>query len=196
MAFSPEFNSCYSPKWRCFCAIEATFIQSALQGIVSDELTKINDDLLWEYDGLRSQPECEDILLEMQNIFYQDIDLHQTTQQTSWEDDEDDYLARLVYQHMQLNDGTVEKTVWCPICKQGELQENHFLFIALLVNLDYSEGKRSFTLELIRNRLAEVHEEHLDRGCKLTPKIRKESSPSVLYIECSGCDTFEAVCRE
>uniref|UniRef100_A0A164Y658 RPA-interacting protein C-terminal domain-containing protein n=1 Tax=Daucus carota subsp. sativus TaxID=79200 RepID=A0A164Y658_DAUCS len=111
----------------------------------------------------------------MQNIFYQDIDLHQTTQQTSWEDDEDDYLARLVYQHMQLNDGTVEKTVWCPICKQGELQENHFLFIALLVNLDYSEGKR---------------------GCKLTPKIRKESSPSVLYIECSGCDTFEAVCRE
>ncbi|KAL1815501.1 hypothetical protein ACET3Z_018075 [Daucus carota] len=117
-------------------------IDIALQGIVSDELTKINDDLLWEYDGLRSQPECEDILLEMQNIFYQDIDLHQTTQQTSWEDDEDDYLARLVYQHMQLNDGTVEKTVWCPICKQGELQENHFLFIALLVNLDYSEGKR------------------------------------------------------
>lgn len=32
--------------------------------------------------------------------------------------------------------------------------------------------------------------------CKLTPKIRKESSPFVLYIECSGCDTFEAVCRE
>lgn len=63
-----------------------------------------------EYDGLRSQPECDDILIEMQNIFYQDLELHQTTQQTSWEDDEDDYLACLVYQHMQLNDGTVYLT--------------------------------------------------------------------------------------
>lgn len=83
---------------------EAAFLQSALQGIVSDELTKINhDDLLWEYDGLHSQPECEDILLEMQNIFYQDLLLHQS----SWEDQEDDYLARAVFHHMQLNDAPV-----------------------------------------------------------------------------------------
>ncbi|XP_074358145.1 uncharacterized protein LOC141697584 isoform X2 [Apium graveolens] len=152
----PNNNNNHSSS--SFTHQESTFIQSALQGIVSDELTKLNHDLLWEYDGLHSQPECEDILLEMQNIFYQDLVLHQTTQQTSWEDDEDDYLARAVYQHMQLTEATV-------------------------------------TLELIRNRLAEAHAEHLDRGCKLTPKIRMESrfNLSVLYIECSSCDTFEVL---
>ena len=46
-------------------------------------------------------------------------------------------------------------------------------------------------MELIRKRLAEVHEEHFDRGCKQTPKFSVESSPFVLYIECSSCDTFE-----
>ncbi|GAB4841565.1 hypothetical protein Ancab_022279 [Ancistrocladus abbreviatus] len=66
------------------------FIKSALQDIVSDELGKIKnslgdieipsyvpekDDELWEYDGLHSayQGECEDILLEMQRIFYEDL---------------------------------------------------------------------------------------------------------------------------
>ncbi|KAL8087639.1 hypothetical protein AgCh_037694 [Apium graveolens] len=173
---------------------ESTFIQSALQGIVSDELTKLNHDLLWEYDGLHSQPECEDILLEMQNIFYQDLVLHQTTQQTSWEDDEDDYLARAVYQHMQLTEATVQKTVWCPICKQGELQENYSHVYCTACELRLLRGEE-VTLELIRNRLAEAHAEHLDRGCKLTPKIRMESrfNLSVLYIECSSCDTFEVV---
>lgn len=62
-----------------FIPHQATLIQSALQAIVSDELTKINRDLLWEYDGLPSQPECEDILLQMQTFFYQDLMLHQST---------------------------------------------------------------------------------------------------------------------
>ena len=33
------------------------------------------DDVLWEYDGLHEayQGECEEILLEMQRIFYEDI---------------------------------------------------------------------------------------------------------------------------
>ena len=63
----------------------------AFQGIVSDELKKLKDsssdkslkmltsspeigDLLWEYDGLHDayQGECEEILLEMQRIFYED----------------------------------------------------------------------------------------------------------------------------
>ncbi|KAK1353958.1 RPA-interacting protein B [Heracleum sosnowskyi] len=172
---------------------ESTFLQSALQDIVSDELTKINNnrDLLWEYDGLHSQPECEDILLEMQNIFYQDL---QTTQQTSWEDDEDHYLARAVYHHMQLNDRPVQETVWCPICKQGELQENYSHVYCTACELRLLRGEE-VTLELIRSRLAEAHAEHLDRGCKLTPKILMESrfDLSVLYIECTGCDTFEVV---
>lgn len=73
------------------------FIKSTLQGIVSDELRKIKDsslegffgnskpdpvtdDALWEYDGLHAayQGECEEILLEMQRIFYEDLRTEQT----------------------------------------------------------------------------------------------------------------------
>lgn len=68
------------------------FIKSAFQDIVSDELKKIThssgddnsqiptsgldaSDILWEYDGLHNayQGECEEILLEMQRIFYEDL---------------------------------------------------------------------------------------------------------------------------
>ncbi|KAL1826212.1 hypothetical protein ACET3Z_012990 [Daucus carota] len=176
---------------------QATLIQSALQAIVSDELTKINRDLLWEYDGLPSQPECEDILLQMQTFFYQDLMQHQSTLESSaktWEDEEDDYLARAVYHHMQLNDHPVQQTVWCPICKEGELHENYSHVYCTSCELKLLRGEE-VTLELIRNRLAEAHAEHLDRGCKLTPKIRMESrfNLSVLYIECHSCDTFEVV---
>lgn len=67
-------------------------MKSAFQDIVSDELKKIKnsssdefcktsspaaeaDDMLWEYDGLHSayQGDCEEILLEMQRIFYEDL---------------------------------------------------------------------------------------------------------------------------
>ena len=34
-----------------------------------------SDDILWEYDGLHQayEGECEEILLEMQKIFYEDL---------------------------------------------------------------------------------------------------------------------------
>ena len=66
-------------------------INSSLQGIVSDELRKIKgssldessaptccsatDDMIWEYDGLQTAyaGDCEEILLEMQRIFYEDL---------------------------------------------------------------------------------------------------------------------------
>lgn len=67
-------------------------MKSAFQGIVSDELKKIKDsslsdclessnsvseatDELWEYNGLQDahQGDCEEILLEMQRIFYEDL---------------------------------------------------------------------------------------------------------------------------
>lgn len=66
-------------------------INSSLQGIVSDELRKIKgltvdessvptsfnatDDMIWEYDGLHTayEGDCEEILLEMQRIFYEDL---------------------------------------------------------------------------------------------------------------------------
>lgn len=74
------------------------FIKSAFQNIVSDELKKFKDlssndslkssapttktdDTLWEYDGLHSayQGECEEILIDMQRIFYEDLQAEQTS---------------------------------------------------------------------------------------------------------------------
>lgn len=63
------------------------FIKTTFQDIVADEFKKIKDssldeisgmtvdDALWEYDGLHTayQGECEEILLEMQRIFYEDL---------------------------------------------------------------------------------------------------------------------------
>ncbi|XP_030961187.1 uncharacterized protein LOC115982663 isoform X3 [Quercus lobata] len=106
-------------------------IQSAFEDIISDELKKIEDsslndcskspasaleanDVLWEYDGLHNvyQGECEEILLEMQRIFYEDYRAEPTRKEPqahieTWEDEEDAYLARAVYEHMQLNDEQV-----------------------------------------------------------------------------------------
>lgn len=38
-----------------------------------------SDDILWEYDGLHAayEGECEEILLEMQKIFYEDLESEQ-----------------------------------------------------------------------------------------------------------------------
>ena len=110
-----------------------------------------SDDMIWEYDGLHEayQGECEEILLEMQKIFYEDLENEQIgkgkfallygydslynfrresecfVQLTSlslklyllnaepdsyintWEDEEDEYLARAVFENMQLNDDKV-----------------------------------------------------------------------------------------
>lgn len=110
------------------------FIMSAFEDIVSDELKKLKDsflndhlkisttgsdvdDALWEYDGRESQDasdECEreEILLEMQKIFYEDLRQEPVKREPesdygTWEDEEDEYLARAVYEHMNLNDGKV-----------------------------------------------------------------------------------------
>ncbi|GMP90064.1 hypothetical protein CsSME_00041361 [Camellia sinensis var. sinensis] len=104
------------------------FIKSTFQDIVADEFKKINDssmdenfeilsstpevdDAIWEYEGLHTayQGECEEILLEMQRIFYEDLRTEPTRREEgiyikTWEDEEDEYLARAVYEHMQLND--------------------------------------------------------------------------------------------
>uniref|UniRef100_A0A5B6ZCI5 Putative RPA-interacting protein B n=1 Tax=Davidia involucrata TaxID=16924 RepID=A0A5B6ZCI5_DAVIN len=124
------------------------FIKSTFQDIVTDEFKKIKDsslndylgtltsgpqgdDALWEYDGIHTayQGECEEILLEMQRIFYEDLRMEPSRREPescigTWEDEEDEYLARAVYEHLRLNNEQAHKVVWCPICKQGELQEN------------------------------------------------------------------------
>lgn len=83
---------------------------------------------------------------------------------------------------------------WCPICKQGELQENCQLIYCTGCELQLSKDDE-INVVTLRNRLADVHTEHLDRGCRLKPKFRLETSfgLTALYIFCQGCSTFEVV---
>ncbi|XP_021733440.1 uncharacterized protein LOC110700244 isoform X1 [Chenopodium quinoa] len=190
------------------------FIHSAVKDIFSDELKKLKnqrsdaselpsslsgeDDILWEYDGPHTadKSECEEILLEMQRIFYEDIELELSQKEAEksivLEDEEDEYLALALDQYMQLNDG--KEHVWCPICKKGELQENHHLIYCKLCQLNLNKGDE-VNLSLLKDRLAEALEEHLDRGCRLKPEFCIETvfDLTALYIQCQHCNTFEVV---
>ncbi|KAK4370320.1 hypothetical protein RND71_009795 [Anisodus tanguticus] len=72
-------------------------IKSSLEDIVSDEIQKFKhsyqsesfdnskfslapDDTIWEYNGLHEayQGDCEEMLLEMQRIFYEDLNMEET----------------------------------------------------------------------------------------------------------------------
>ncbi|GAV68408.1 hypothetical protein CFOL_v3_11911 [Cephalotus follicularis] len=184
-------------------------IRCAFQDIVSDELKKIRDsslsdhldvitsapeviDMLWEYDGLHDayQGECEEMLLEMQRMFYEDLRAEPTKEEPenqieTWEDDEDEYLARAVYEHMKLKDEQVNKKIWCPICTQGELLENHRLMYCSLCDLQLNKDTE-VSLDVLRDRLAGAHAEHLDRGCRLKPKFCMETKfgLTALYVFC------------
>lgn len=191
-------------------------INSTLQDIVSDELRKIKgpldgssapkccnatDDMIWEYDGLQTayKGDCEEILLEMQRIFYEDLGRGESREEPEkfikiWEDEEDEYLARVVYDHMQLNSDQVTQEVWCPICKQGKLQENiHHIYCSQCK----FKLKRDHEVDLnfLMLRLGEAHAEHLDRGCKLRPEfgIETKFELTALYIKCQGCNKFDIV---
>ncbi|OMO89519.1 hypothetical protein COLO4_19724 [Corchorus olitorius] len=194
------------------------FIKSACQDIVSDELKKFKDsslgdcldssksvpeitDELWEYNGLHEayQGECEEILLEMQRIFYEDLRTDSAKEEPedqieTWEDEEAEYLARLVFEHMQLHDEQVHKRIWCPICKQGELQQNHKLISCTLCKLQLKRDDE-VNLDIVRERLAEAHADHFDQGCRSKPKFCLETKfgLTALYILCEECSTFEVV---
>lgn len=92
-----------SPTYFPISSLLQDLIQSAFEDIISDELKKIEDsslndflkspasapeanDVLWEYDGLHSvyQGECEEILLEMQRIFYEDYRAEPTRKGETW----------------------------------------------------------------------------------------------------------------
>uniref|UniRef100_A0A7N0UTU2 RPA-interacting protein n=1 Tax=Kalanchoe fedtschenkoi TaxID=63787 RepID=A0A7N0UTU2_KALFE len=177
-------------------------IQSAFQEIVTDELEKMRDiDDLWEYDGLHDtyQGECEEILLEMQKVFYEDLrvqppdgDPERVTE--SWEDAEDEYLARATYEQMLLSENEDHNEVWCPVCKKGLLKQDHICIFCCLCKLRLHKGDE-VNLELLKIRLAEAHADHLGRGCRLTPKFSIDShfGLTALYILCKQCNTFEVV---
>ncbi|XP_017422323.1 uncharacterized protein LOC108331854 isoform X2 [Vigna angularis] len=153
-------------KFRCNEQQQDDTLKCALEDIVFDEFHKMKrrDEVLWEYEGppLTTCPDqYEEILLEMQRIFYEDLKSQPQELESDveiWEHEVDEYLARAVYEHMQLN--------------EDEL-----------------------TLDFLRDRLAEVHTEHLDRGCRLKPKfcMKTKFNLTALYISCEGCDTLEVV---
>lgn len=186
-------------------------INTAFQDIISDELKKLKDlsssssssstpaatrtdDFLWEYNGLQHafQCDCEEMLLEMQRIFYEDLVSESPID--AWEDQEDEYLANAVFQHMQLNDDQQVKQVWCPICKEAALLENERLIFCTLCKLELNK-ENEVNLEFLRDRLAEAHEDHFERGCKVKPdlSLQSEFGLTALYICCQACNTFEVV---
>ncbi|CAN8236754.1 unnamed protein product [Cochlearia groenlandica] len=191
-------------------------INSAFKDIVSDEVKKIGDssranhedDMLWEYEGLKHDyvGDSEDILLEMQRIFYKDLllsddivgDNEDDSSISNWEDEEDDYLAGLVSQHMLLkseHEEQQDRQIWCPICKQGELMENFRHIYCNMCELRLNKDGEEVNLSIMRERLAEAHGEHLERGCRLKPKfsVHCHYNLKALYIKCEACNTFEVV---
>ncbi|CAA6660266.1 unnamed protein product [Spirodela intermedia] len=192
-------------------------VESAFKGIVAAELNKIKkstlndrteilasdyDDLLWEYndrqmDYSSAESNYEELLIEMESFLYEDMKEELIRKELEVYEEEDEYLAKAVFEHMQLNDGETEKrdTIWCPVCKRGELREAHHLICCTGCNLHLDLGDDKVNLDFLRNRLGEVHEEHLDKGCRATPSFFLETGfgLTALYIRCQACGTFEIV---
>ncbi|KAF8079474.1 hypothetical protein N665_1024s0003 [Sinapis alba] len=190
----------------CRQSSDQKIINSTFHDIVSNELKKIQDsvDTLWEYAGPQDayEGDSEEILLEMQQMFYKDFISETTimnnnrpyTQIDTWEDEEDEYLATLVSQNMILNSNQGSNQIWCPICKQGELMENHRHIYCNMCEMQLIKGQE-VNLNILQERLAEAHAEHFERGCRLKPKFSVESiyDLKALYITCEACHSFEVV---
>lgn len=190
-------------------------VESAFRDIVSDELQKIkqlpvgrsqeislfkSDDLLWEYNGLHADNsiaiESEDILIEMERLLYEELREEMIRSELKVHEEEDDYLARAVFEHMQLHNNEADNDkVWCPICKQGDLREAYHLIYCTACDLRLDLENDKVNLDFLRERLGQVHMEHLERGCKATPTFCLEAvfDLTALYIRCQACDTFEIV---
>lgn len=186
-------------------------VRSAVRSVISDEVEKLKQsntgnedqemDVIWEYQGLHAakpaEIESEDILLEMERLVCEDIREEVIRKQLEALDEEDAYLAQSVFDHMQLNDIEAAETakLWCPVCKQGDLRETRNLIYCTLCNLRLDLGEDKMTLEFLRERLANAHMDHFDRGCKSAPKFCLQTmfGLTALYIQCAECSTFDIV---
>ncbi|CAL4893610.1 unnamed protein product [Urochloa decumbens] len=186
-------------------------VESAVRNIISDEIEKLkmaNEgqedqemDVIWEYQGPQSakpaEIESEDVLLEMERLLYEDLREELIRKELEALDEEDAYLAQAVFDHMQLNDngGAENAKVWCPVCKQGELRDTHNLIYCTLCDLRLDLGEDKITLDFLRERLANAHTEHFDRGCRSAPKFCLQTmyGLTALYMQCEECRTFDIV---
>ncbi|TVU01074.1 hypothetical protein EJB05_53485 [Eragrostis curvula] len=180
-------------------------LKQSLEGKEDQEM-----EVIWEYQEPQvawPDDDNEDVLLEMERILYEDLREESIRKELEALDEEDAYLARAVLEHMQLNDaerfngcynrcqasGTAK--VWCPVCKHGELRDTHNLIYCTSCVLRLDLGDDKITLEFLRERLANAHMEHFDRGCKAAPKFCLQTmfGLTALYIQCEECGTFEIV---
>ncbi|XP_047042601.1 RPA-interacting protein A-like isoform X1 [Lolium rigidum] len=185
-------------------------VESAVRNIISDEVQKLKQcvdgkedkdvDMIWEYQGPQeAEPaefDSEDILLEMERLLYEDLREELIRKEIEALDEEDAYLAQAAFDHLQLNDeGAENAKLWCPVCKQGELREAHNLIYCTLCKIRLDLGEDKVDLDFLRERLANVHTEHLDRGCTLSPKFCLQTmfGLNALCIQCDKCSTFEVV---
>ncbi|KAG0497230.1 hypothetical protein HPP92_001921 [Vanilla planifolia] len=132
---------------------------SSFRNIVADELEKIKQtplgdyhgisnaeshDILWEYDCLSSEAESEDLMLEMERILYRDLREEKICRELKLIEEEDEYLAQAVFEHMQINDDeSLKNQIWCPICKEGSSRRPINLYTV-------QDAACSLTLETIR----------------------------------------------
>ncbi|KAJ8510962.1 hypothetical protein OPV22_001396 [Ensete ventricosum] len=190
-------------------------MESTLREIVSDELQKMqpclvenerniiskNNDVIWEFDGLHlensTETASEELMLEMQRLLYEDLREELIRKELEFFEKEDEYLAQAVLENMNLNDNQNAENdkVWCPICKRGELRENRHTICCTNCNFRFDLGLDKLNLNFLKDRLGEVHMDHLNRGCKATPSfcMRAMFNLNALFIQCEVCDTFEIV---
>ncbi|WOL17890.1 hypothetical protein Cni_G26683 [Canna indica] len=196
--------------------VKKDIVESTLRDIVTDELQKIkqssfdenqrnlvpnNNDLIWEFDGQHGDKptdmESEELMLEMQRLLYEDLREELIRRELEFFEEEDRYLAQAVFEHMNLNDNQNAENdkLWCPVCKRGELRDNHCLIYCTNCKLRLDPGNDKVNLDFLKSRLGEVHMDHLNRGCKATPKfcMMDMFNLNALFIQCQACDTFEVV---
>ncbi|CAL9206976.1 unnamed protein product [Musa hybrid cultivar] len=190
-------------------------VESTLREIVSDELQRMqpslvenqrnivskNNDVIWEFDGLHlensTETASEELMLEMQRLLYEDLREELIRRELEFFEKEDEYLAQAVLENMNLNENqnAENNKVWCPICKRGDLRENHHIICCTNCNLRFDAGIDKLNLNFLKSRLGEVHMDHLNRGCKATPSFCMQAmfNLNALFIQCEACDTFEIV---
>ncbi|XP_010450238.1 PREDICTED: uncharacterized protein LOC104732397 isoform X3 [Camelina sativa] len=178
----------------CQSSDQKEIINSAFHDIVTDELKKLEDSSRNLSGNQTVTPDCDDILWEYEEQGLKAVYEGSYVQIQTWEDEEDDYLATLVSQNMCLNSQLELKQIWCPICKQGELMENHRQIYCNMCNMQLNKGQE-VNLDILQERLAEAHAEHLERGCRLKPEFTVQTNYNLkaLYITCEACNTFEVV---
>ncbi|XP_019087718.1 PREDICTED: uncharacterized protein LOC104723879 isoform X5 [Camelina sativa] len=178
----------------CQSSDRKEIINSAFQDIVTDELKKFEDSSRNLSGNQTVTPDCDDILWEYEEQGLKAVYEGSYVQIQTWEDEEDDYLATLVSQNMCLNSELELKQIWCPICNKGELMENHRHIYCNMCNMQVNKGQE-VNLDILQERLAEAHAEHLERGCRLKPEFSVQTNYNLkaLYITCEACSTFEVV---